>query len=149
MLAQSVGIGIVISLLLTETLGIAAGGIVVPGYIAYELHHPWKVAVTFLVGWVVLLLVRFLSNFALIYGRRLLVISILLGYLLGYLARLFPPIPLDGRVLDLAAIGYVIPGLLAYWMERQGVYRTITTALVAAALTRLILAAFTGGRILP
>ena len=39
MLAQAVGIGIIFSLLLTETVGLAAGGIVVPGYIAYNLHQ--------------------------------------------------------------------------------------------------------------
>ena len=46
----SIGLGIVLSLLLSETLGVTAGGIIVPGYISLYLHHPVQVVVTFLVA---------------------------------------------------------------------------------------------------
>ena len=35
-----IGIGMVLSLFLTETLGVTAGGIIVPGYIAMNLESP-------------------------------------------------------------------------------------------------------------
>ena len=38
---QSVGIGLALSLFFSETLGLAAGGMVVPGYVALMLHHPF------------------------------------------------------------------------------------------------------------
>ena len=149
MLAQAVGIGIIFSLLLTETVGLAAGGIVVPGYIAYNLHHPWKIIVTIFTAILTWLLVRLISRVALIYGRRLLVISILIGYILGHIFRLFPPLTMGKHLLDLEAIGYVIPGLIAYWVERQGLISTLLMMLITASLVRLILTAVTGGVIIP
>ena len=38
-----IGIGMVLSLFLTETLGVTAGGIIVPGYIAMNLDDPYLV----------------------------------------------------------------------------------------------------------
>ena len=37
-----IGIGMVLSLFLTETLGVTAGGIIVPGYIAKNLERPQR-----------------------------------------------------------------------------------------------------------
>ena len=34
-------------------------------------------------------------------------------------------------------VGYVIPGLLAIWIDRQGVVVTITSAITASIATRL------------
>ena len=39
----AIGLGMVISLFLTETLGVMAGGIIVPGYFALYLHNPIKI----------------------------------------------------------------------------------------------------------
>ncbi len=46
----SIGLGIFLSLILSESLGVTAGGIIVPGYIALYLHEPIQVVVTFLVA---------------------------------------------------------------------------------------------------
>jgi hypothetical protein len=48
---------------------------------------------------------------------------------------------------DVNVIGYVIPGLLAYWMHRQGIIATLTTMMVAAILTRLIIIVISGGAV--
>jgi poly-gamma-glutamate biosynthesis protein PgsC/CapC len=135
------------SLFLTETIGLAAGGIVVPGYIALYLSEPLRVIATIVIGIVTFLLTKLLGKFMLLFGRRLLVVTILLGYLLGFATRLFPPIYLRELRLDLTTIGYVIPGLIAYWMHRQGIIETITTMTVAAVLTRLLIIVISGGSI--
>ena len=41
-----IGIGMVLSLFLTETLGVTAGGIIVPGYIALNLESPERLVIT-------------------------------------------------------------------------------------------------------
>ena len=46
----TVGLGIILSLVLSETLGVTAGGIIVPGYLALYLHQPIQVIVTILVA---------------------------------------------------------------------------------------------------
>ncbi len=149
MIVETIGLGMLASLFLTETIGLAAGGIVVPGYIALYLHQPIKVIATTFVGIVTFLIIKFLGQFMLLYGRRLLVIAVLLGYLLGFLFRLFPKIHFAEARLDITTIGYVIPGLIAYWIHRQGIIETITTMTIAAVLTRLIIIFLSQGRIFP
>ncbi|MDX1626173.1 MAG: poly-gamma-glutamate biosynthesis protein PgsC/CapC, partial [Wenzhouxiangellaceae bacterium] len=41
--------------------------------------------------------------------------------------------------LELRVVGYIIPGLIAIWFDRQGVLRTLTGLIVSAVLVRLIL----------
>ena len=58
----TVGLGIVLSLLLSETLGVTAGGIIVPGYMALYLHQPIQVIITLLVAIIVWVIIRILSK---------------------------------------------------------------------------------------
>ncbi|MEO0073019.1 MAG: poly-gamma-glutamate biosynthesis protein PgsC [candidate division WOR-3 bacterium] len=147
MIIETIGLGMLMSLFLTETIGLAAGGIVVPGYIALFLLEPVRIFATVAIALVTFLLSKLLSNFMLLFGRRLLVITILLGYLIGFLFRVFPPIYFHELKLDLTTIGYVIPGLIAYWMFRQGIIETLTTMTVAAILTRLLIIIISNGSI--
>jgi len=145
MVIETIGLGMLVSFFMTETLSLAAGGIVVPGYFALTLNQPLRVVVTLVVALIVWGVIKLLSRVMLIYGRRMLLLAVLLGYLLAFVTRLLAPTHGHGLRLDLEVIGYVIPGLVAYWMGRQGVVETITTLLVAAVLTRLVITAISGG----
>lgn len=149
MIIIAVGLGMVLSLLFTETVGLAAGGVVVPGYIAMNLHDPVRILSTVLVGLITYAIVKLMSRHILIYGRRLLIVSILLGYLIGYATRLFPPLPLNRSFIDFATIGYVIPGLIAYWLNRQGVVETLSAMIIVSVVVRLIIIVISGGAISP
>ena len=46
----AIGLGMVISLLLSESLGVVAGGVIVPGYFALHLQNIPSVMLTFLVS---------------------------------------------------------------------------------------------------
>lgn len=144
---QSVGIGLILSLIFTETLGLAAGGMVVPGYIALMLHHPLRIVGTVLVSLLTYLSIKFLSNYMFIYGRRRTVMVILIGFLFGWLSREILVIQTNYLTLELQTIGLIIPGLIANWMERQGVIKTISTMIIAAIMIRLILMIITGGEV--
>jgi len=61
----------------------------------------------------------------------------LLGFLLGYLSKLYLYFPEDN--VNLAAIGNIIPGLIANWMERQGVLRTISVVIITASIIQLLM----------
>ena len=144
----SVGLGVVFSLLFNEFLGAAAGGIVVPGYIALHLHEPLRLIGTLIVASLVYLVIRIASRFMFLYGRRRLVIAILLGFLFGYLSRkliLYEVFSLDVRMM---AVGFIIPGLIANWMDRQGVVKTIAAVVIAASFVRLLLMLIMGGDII-
>ena len=49
MVEEAIGLGLVISLMFSETLGLAAGGMVVPGYLALLIHEPLRIIGTVLV----------------------------------------------------------------------------------------------------
>ncbi|KPK64771.1 hypothetical protein AMJ83_00860 [candidate division WOR_3 bacterium SM23_42] len=149
LLIEAVGIGMFLSLILTETIGLAAGGIVVPGYIALVLHHPVQVIATILAGLITYLIIKLLSSYIIIYGRRLLIISILVGYLIAYLTRISPMIRLDALILDVQTVGFVIPGLIAYWIARQGIIPTLAAMLIVSSLVRLVIIIIHNGIVLP
>jgi poly-gamma-glutamate biosynthesis protein PgsC/CapC len=147
MIIETIGLGMLMSLLLTEIVGMAAGGIVVPGYIALSLHHPLELAITILVAFVTLLVIKLLSRIIILFGRRLLVVSILLGYFFVFLAKQTPGWLDFPAHLAIFPIGFVIPGLIAYWMERQGVVETICAMFIAATATRFIIIIISQGMV--
>ena len=132
-----IGIGMVLSLFLTETLGVTAGGIIVPGYIAMNLENPERLLITFGVSIITFLIIKLLGNFIMVYGKRRLVLALLIGFLLGYLSRSENIITAGLGTTDFMVIGNIIPGLIANWMDRQGVLRTISTVLITAGITKL------------
>ena len=132
-----IGIGMVLSLFLTETLGVTAGGIIVPGYIAMNLENPERLVITFGVSIITFLLIKLLSQYIMVYGKRRLVLALLIGFLLGYLSRSENMITAGLGTTDFIVIGNIIPGLIANWMDRQGVLRTISTVLITAGITKL------------
>jgi len=144
----AVGLGVVFSLLFAEFFGVAAGGIVVPGYVALQLHDPFQLAGTLLVAFLTFLCLRGASQFMFIYGRRRMVLAILIGFILGFLSRQLTLHHFFDVDIRLQAIGFIIPGLIANWMERQGLFRTIAGVIIAASAVRLLLMLITGGEIL-
>ena len=131
----AIGLGMIISLFLTETIGVMAGGIIVPGYFALYLQNPIQIVTTFLIGIVTYYIVYFMSKYLLIYGRRRLILCLLLGFLIGYILRLST----SEINLDVNYIGFIIPGLIASWMDRQGIIRTMSVILIVASIVHLFL----------
>ena len=139
MIEAAVGLGVILSLLFSEILGASAGGIVVPGYIAMYLHRPELIAGTLIVSLVTWGLIRAIGTFTFLYGKRRLVLSILIGFILGWLSKtilITNPTAIDTQ---LQSIGYIVPGLIANWFERQGFIKTITAMFIAAIIVRIIL----------
>lgn len=145
LIIQSVGLGLLISLVFSETLGLAAGGMVVPGYVALMIHEPTRIVGTVVVSLATLGVLKILSSFAFIYGRRRIVVTILTGFALGWLSRDLLYFNLGDVHLEFQTIGLIIPGLIANWMERQGVIPTISMMLIAAVFIRLLLMIVSGG----
>jgi poly-gamma-glutamate biosynthesis protein PgsC/CapC len=145
MIEIAIGIGMVLSLIFTETLGVTAGGIIVPGYIALYMDDPIKIIVTFLISIIVFLIIKMLSNFMLIYGKRRLVLALLLGFILGYLSKIY--LSDVSASHDLSVIGNIIPGLIASWIDRQGILRTVSVILITSSIVAMILIIISGGAI--
>lgn len=139
------GIGLVVSLLFAEWLGLAAGGLVVPGYVALFWHKPLQIVGTSVAAALALATLKIISTKAFIYGRRRLVLTILLGFIFGSLMRYVASRSGLAPYLSFDPIGYVIPGLMAYWMEKQGVVETASALVVASIIVRLVVILINGG----
>ena len=145
MIEISIGLGIILSLVLSEALGVNAGGIIVPGYISLFLDQPVQVVSTFLVAILVWLIIKGLSKVMFLYGKRRIVLALILGFLFGYLSR---TIYVDTEsIKSVAVIGNIIPGLIANWMDRQGVVRTVSVVLLTAVIVKLLVIILFGGTI--
>jgi poly-gamma-glutamate biosynthesis protein PgsC/CapC len=85
LIAEAIGLGLVASLFFVEAVGFAAGGFVVPGYIALFLDSPLRLLGTVIAATATYLCMRLASMFLIIYGRRSLVLAVLLGFVFGAL----------------------------------------------------------------
>jgi poly-gamma-glutamate biosynthesis protein PgsC/CapC len=154
-LAFAIGLGLVVSLLFIELFSVAAGGLIVPGYVALYLARPLDVILTLVAAGATLLIVRSVSPVAIVYGRRRTVLIILTGFVVGALLRsaltmavpeaqtlgadAMASTPFQAALFDLTVIGYIVPGLIAIWFDRQGVVVTCASLLIAATVVRLLL----------
>ena len=139
----SIGLGIFLSLILSESLGVTAGGIIVPGYIALYLHQPMQVVVTFLVAILVWVIIQGMGKVMFLYGKRRIVLALILGFFFGYISRNF--IYLSQDIGSVAVIGNIIPGLIANWMDRQGIIRTLSVVLLTSVMVKLCVMILFGG----
>jgi poly-gamma-glutamate biosynthesis protein PgsC/CapC len=140
-LTLAVGIGLVFGLFMVEAFGLFAGGMVVPGYIALDIIYPGKVLLTIITAILINLVIRILSSFLIIYGRRRVSLTVLLAFLIGQFMRyIFQSLYIVEHLgTEFTVIGYIIPGLIALSIDRQGLVETITTLLTVSVAVRLVL----------
>ncbi len=150
LLTMAIGLGLAVSLFFSEIFGLAAGGMVVPGYFALYLNRPVDVFLTIVASMATYLVVHLLSTFVIVYGRRRTVLMILVGYIVRTLMDMIPfgslaTIPmLAAGDAEFSVIGFIIPGLIAIWIDRQGIVETLSALAAAAVAIRLILILIVG-----
>ncbi|MEL6543714.1 MAG: poly-gamma-glutamate biosynthesis protein PgsC [Myxococcota bacterium] len=151
LLTVAIGLGLTTNLVLSEVFGLAAGGVVVPGYLALYLDKPLTLALTLTVAALSYGFVRSLGSYVVLYGRRRISMAILCGYTLSVgFAEFVEPLIIETLLENgfqisrgafpagpLAVIGYVIPGLIAVWFDRQGLVQTLLSMFIGASLVRL------------
>ncbi|MBQ5364904.1 MAG: hypothetical protein IIU49_02420, partial [Spirochaetales bacterium] len=72
-----------------------------------------------------------------IYGRRRFMVVILLSVIFTWAVEQLTHTGAIG--IDIRMVGFIIPGLIANDMLRQGVVRTLAGVLIAAVLIRLVM----------
>lgn len=137
MLFSTVALSVILSFLVTELTGLLTGGMVSAGYLAFYFSEPMRILSTFLLSALIALILRLSREFLILYGRRRFMLSILLSILFVYALEkaYFIMSPLS---LDLRVIGYIIPGLIANDMEKQGIIRTSLALIIVIALVKLL-----------
>lgn len=140
-LTLAIGIGLLVGLLFVDVFGLYAGGMVVPGYLALQLNNWVSVALTLVTSFIIFAIMRIISRFLIIYGRRRIALIVLISFLLGTAFRAllseYHVVSYLGGVYTI--VGYIIPGLIALAMDRQGIIETLASLLTASVIVRLIL----------
>lgn len=137
-LTVSIAIGLVLGFLFYEWVGFLPGGLVVPGYFALYLDRPFMIASTLILSLLVYGMVRLISNVTILYSRRRFLLMVIVGYTLQWLYELLV-IRTSFTHVEIDTIGYIIPGLIANEMDRQGILPTIAMVIILSVMVRLIL----------
>ena len=128
-------IGLFISLLMEEILGISAGGMIVPGYLAMVCDDIPQLLLIFFISFAVYLIVNHvLPHFVILFGKRKFVATLIVGILLKLILELFFPI-LPFATVEIRGIGAIPPSLIANSYAKQGIRYTVPAVLAATYIT--------------
>ncbi len=138
MLIEAIAIGLAYGFFFFEWTGLVAGGLIAPGYFALAFDQPWAIALCLLTALATMVMVRAISFVTILYGRRRFIVSVLVAFALQWSvgAVVMGTELAQGRV---EVVGYIIPGLVAHEMDRQGVGLTLLALLVLSCLVFLSL----------
>ena len=162
--AVSIGLGLIVSLLFTEAFGLSVGGMIVPGYLALSFDRPTTVVATIAAAIATFAVVRLISKNAIVFGRRRVVLTMLVGFAIGEALRQgflwytnysiahdstisttastllqSPGSTIDVADASVSVIGFVIPGLIALWIDRTSLLQTLSPLFAASGLVHLTL----------
>lgn len=142
MLIAALAIGSALSLGLLHLTGLTPGGIVTPGYLALVLDKPRDLAIILAAAIAAWAIVRLIGDWLMLYGVRRFGVTVLIGLCLSLAGNLAAQrsLVLAG---DWTGLGYVVPGLLAHQLDRQGFFVTMLLLAIAVPLVRVILLAIT------
>jgi poly-gamma-glutamate biosynthesis protein PgsC/CapC len=127
-------IGLLISLAFTGLTGVYPGGIIVPSYLVLFIQEPARIVGTLLAAVLTMAVYRLSCRWLILFGRRRFVFMILVGGMWALLWHQVLPTLFPGS-LEFRVIGWVIPGLIASHLERQGVVVTTASLVTVTVLT--------------
>lgn len=130
-------IGLVIGFLYYEFVGISPGGVIAPAYFVMFIDQPVKILITIAIAFIVWGIINFLAERFILFGRRKLLLALLLGFTLKVFVMNFIQ-PLSFITFDLQSIGYIIPGLIANEFGRQKPMPTLASIGVVTSITYLV-----------
>lgn len=133
------GFGISFGMVWDRRTGYGCGGLISPGLVALSLSDPWRLAAGLVLSLLVWVVLKFCVRQWGWYGRMRVGFAMLIALLLRCLAGHLLVIP------HFAWLGWVVPGLIAADIQRQGFAETLCgltctsiTAAFAAELTSMI-----------
>ena len=135
-------LGIVVSTIIYKRTGLTLGGVIICGYLALFVGQPLHIIVTLAIAYITYQIVyKVLQKRFMLNGRKLFEIEILVGLIFQVLwivvIRLFRTNNIDLTILY--GIGFVLPGVIAHDMGRQGAKNTIGSILLGVSIVALII----------
>ncbi len=131
-------VGITLSIVFADLVGIVPAGIIVPSFIALVFDQPFLLTEVLLVALLAYYLVNFLGRFIILYGRRKFGAMVLAALLIKLILWRVCPV-ISPEIMPVNGIGLVIPGLIANSIDRQGILPAVLSMLFIGGLTYLAL----------
>lgn len=131
-------ISLILTLIFIASTGFYPGGIIVPAYLVLFIDQPIRLLGTLLAAIISWLIYRFISRYLILYGKRRFVLLLMFGAIISFLLSYILP-QFVAEAIELKVIGWIIPGLLANQIEKQGILITLSSL----AIVLLVLFAFT------
>jgi len=141
MMHEILTLGVIVSIAFYELTEISPGGLIVPAYFALYLDEPIKLLVTAAISLLTVAVLKILSRYAILYGRRRFAVCIILSFLIkavlhyGNLHLLHVH---ELYFLDIHSIGTIIPGILAQEVDRYGTVRTLASLIIVAIVVKVL-----------
>ena len=91
------------------------------------------------------LLLKILSNYTVIYGRRRFTVCIILSFLIKTLLKYFNIYILNENEIyffNIAIVGIIIPGILAQEVDRNGVIKTLSSLIILSVFIKSLIEIF-------
>lgn len=132
-------LGVVISLLMEEFVGVSTGGMIVPGVLAMNIGNIDILLYIFLLSFITYYIVdKVLSRHIILYGKRKFTFMVTVAILLKLLGdQLYPLLPF--ATVGFRGVGVISPALLANTYSRQGIEFTVPTAIVSMFIVYFIM----------
>lgn len=138
MLFEYFFVGLVIGFLFYELTDVSPGGVIAPAYCALYVGEPSRLVMTVVIALAVWAIVDLLSRRLILYGRRRLLMCLLIGFCIKVaLETQLQALPVFE--FSLQSVGYIIPGLIANEMARQRIVPTLAGLAIVTVITHLII----------
>ena len=134
-------LGILLSIIFYEITDLSPGGIIIPAYLSMYLDNPKKVIYTLLISLLVLLTVKLLSNYIILYGKRQFVLCILTSFILEFFfqkCNLYLIETQDIYLFNSGMIGVLVTGILSQDMMRQGIFKTLSSLVILSIFIKAL-----------
>ena len=142
MIDNMIILGIILSIIFYEITEISPGGVIVPAYFALYINNPQKIILTLVSGIIIFFIVKFISNYTIIYGRRKFALYIMVSFFIRIIIKYLNIYFVNEYEVYLLAgslIGIIIPGLLAQNIDRYGITKTVCSLMMLAIFIKAVM----------
>jgi len=137
-------VGIVVSMLWYERKNYSPGGVIVPGLMAlFLVTEPLIIVYTLAVSFATLLTVKKMSDHVIMFGRRRFAVVMLVSFGIAWALEIVTGAS-SSMSVEFQVIGFIIPGLIANEMERQGPFQTLYSLSTITVITLFLLLVLIG-----
>lgn len=126
------------SIIYYEITEVSPGGIIVPGYMVLFLNQPIRIFITLILSIMTLYIVKLLSNYTILYGKRKFALMIIISFIIRYILGSgidFLDLPVSTSLI----IGCLIPGIIAQNMDRQGIVKTFSSLSIVTITLKFVI----------